>query len=242
MIEPEFLSSPEKASNAESAAVMLESINLALYGNPDPWNIDSLYGDNARDVPVIERGYQSYATSVLTGERMLVKYDPTSRNTLLVGSEQPIHVSSILIGGDEYSVYAKTQDYHSSYADDVEDSLTQLFDLLEDNEGAEEIIMARAMDLTQLPKDFTVEVYKNLPRDPWFLKTVGKFGLEFADMALEGDERVSLIANAEGNIVESEQGEIVRNLEVSTGVSTIDSETAQMLARRLRDEFVADYR
>jgi hypothetical protein len=241
MSDPEFLSNPEKASKAESASVMVETINLALYGEEDPWHVDSIYGKHENGLPDIERGYQSYSTSKLTGEKILVKYDPNSRKVLLNGSYQPIHVASIVMGEDEYSIYAKTEAYHTDGYEDNEDGLNELFQLLEDNEGSEEIAVARALDYNELPNDFSVDVYKNLPRDSWFLKTMGKLGLEFAEIAFEGDERVSLIANAEGKLVESEQGEIVRNLEIATGVSTIDSFTARVLIQRLQDEFVPDH-
>lgn len=238
---------PQPATKAESTALLTEVVNVALYSYPDPWNIDSIYGkSDAQSVPSIEKGYHADAIHKSnTDIRAYCKYDYKAMRELLRGAPEKVHLAHLRIGrdGDTYDIFASTTDYHDDPETDV---LAKLHDLLENNYSDQEIEQARQLDLSQLPEDFNIEVFVNLPTMGWFAKKMGesllKFGDVLHDVLEDEDGKTTMRAEAEGMLVSAESLDTAKSLELDVGVTIIDSVTARTLIATLREDFVPESR
>lgn len=225
----ETYDAPQPASKAQSAALMAEVMHIALYGGQDPWNAST----SGVELAGIDTGHIAEASPKSGGPNIYCKYDPSVRDELLYGSHDKVHVAALAIGGTTYDIFASTTEDHTLEDDDV---LAELFDLLENNEGSEEIEIVRTLDLSRLTDDVTIEVFKGLPDSGRFLRTLGKFGVQFAEL-FDDDKRTGRIAEAEGMFVQADLTDEARSLEIAAAVATIDSQTARTLITALREDY-----
>jgi hypothetical protein len=215
------------SSRTENTRLLFEVINLAYYGDENPWNLD--YDDDVYNT--MDYAFEAQSQSA-AGARAICKFDRHARDELLAGSEQKVHVASLTIGGDTYDFYGTTTDGH--YEDELEAFFTSLDDVAE----ADDIEQARKFNPHNLPEDFTVEVYKNLPRDGHILRHIGALGLQFA--AITDD--VAIQALAEGSQVTANDNDTMRALEIDLQASTIGGDLASTLAQTLREDFTPVFR
>lgn len=232
---PELLDTPRPASRTESAALLVEVVNIALYGGQDPWNADFLEKDSGIELKSIDKGHIAEAAPKSGGPNIKCKFDPAAREKLLYGSEEKVHIASLAIGKKTYDIFASTADYHAN--DDGEnDILAEMFRLLEYNESMEEIEIARQLDFDALAEDVTIEVFEDLPQHGTSMRNLGKLGVRFAEMVDDGSSSPQ-IAEAEGLIAQAESSDASHAMELNLSATTIDSQTAQALTAALREDY-----
>lgn len=228
----EQLDSAQPATKAESTALLVEVINIALYGDEDPWNSDMLFGDDSGvEMSSLDKGHQAAAAPKDSGPNILCKYDPCAKDSLLLGSERKVHLASLAIAGKTYDFFAATQEDHTE-----NDTLSDIFHLLEENEGEEEIGIARALDLETLPEDFTIEVFEDLPTRGTYLRSIGNLGLQFAEL-LDSEDKTGLVANSEGMKAEAGLADSALAMEVDLAATTVDGQLVRTLIVALREGY-----
>jgi hypothetical protein len=233
-ITRELLDTPSPATRAESAALLVEVVNVALYGGEDPWNSDFLGKDTGIELPAIDKGHIADAISKSGGSNVQCKYDPESRDSLLYGSGDKVKIASLAIGEKTYDIYAATTEFHSP--DDDQDVLSNMFDLLENNEGAEEIEEARSLDFEALADDVIIEVYEDLPQHSLFMRNIGKLGIQFAEL-VDDNSTPGRIAESEGMLAQAASADEALDMELNMAATTIDSQTARALIATLREDY-----
>jgi hypothetical protein len=233
----ELLDSPMPATRTESAALLVEVVNVALYGDHDPWNADFLTGDSGLTLPAIDKGHIAAAVPKAGGANITCKYDPVARDALLYGSGEKTHIASLAIGGKTYDFFASSTEYHTLDDEDGHDDvLAEMFDLLENNEGVEEIEAARSLNFDLLADDVTIEVFENLTQHTQFMRNLGTLGIHFGKL-IDDESTPGRIAEAEGMLSQAESAEASRTMELSLGATTIDSQTARALTAALREDY-----
>lgn len=233
-VTPELLESPIPATRAESAALLVEVVNVALYGGEDPWNSDFLEKDGVR-FKSIDKGHIAVASPKSGGPNIQCKYDPSARRELLRGSDEKVHIASLAIGEKTYDVFASTTENHTN-EDGEEDVLAEMFTLLEYNEGMEEIEIARQLDFDALAEDVTIEVFEDLPQHGALMRNLGQLGMRFAEL-VDDESSPSQIAQSEGLIAQAGSSDASLAMELSLSATTIDSATAQALTAALREDY-----
>lgn len=230
----ETLDNPQPATRAESAALLVEVVNIALHGGKDPWGSNANLLRQAKlATPNIEKGHMAQANHKAGGPPIWCKYNPAVRDELLHGSSEKMHIASLVMGIHRpkiYDMFMATADYHGLEEDDV---LAKMFSLLEYDEDDEALAAARTLNFEALPEDVVIEVFEDLPTHGAAQRSLGALGMRFATLRDDPGD----IAKAEGLRAEAAATDAAQAMELGMA-TTIDSTMAQMLITALREDYV----